>query len=87
MSSPCLSYLRDYSVSRPVSSFSTSRLNSSFGGDRGLVQPGCTIELLTLCPRQLGSLQPLRPSHFFTFPSRLRRQVLMDGHQVVRLPS
>lgn len=53
MSSPRLSSPRDYSVSRPVGSFSTSRLNSSFGSDRGLVQPGCTIEPLTLCPRQL----------------------------------
>src|SRR5208282_505643 len=51
------------------------------------VQPGCTIEVLTVPPRDLRQLQPLCPSHFLQFTSRLRRQVLVDRHQVVRLPS
>src|ERR1017187_2510002 len=51
------------------------------------VQPGCTIEVLSVPARDLGQLQPLRPTHFLQILPQLRRQVFVDGHQVVRLSS
>src|ERR1019366_1697990 len=51
------------------------------------VQPGCTIEVLTVPARDLRQLQPLRPSHLSQILPSLRRQVLVDGHQVVGFPS
>ena len=43
--------------------------------------------MLPVPPRDLRQLQPLRRSHLFQFTSGLWRQVLVDGHQVVCLPS
>ena len=41
------------------------------------MQPGCTIELLSIPPGNFRKLQSLRPSHFLQFPSGLRRQMLV----------
>src|SRR5437870_3757525 len=49
------------------------------------MQPGCTIEPLTLRARQFCELQSLRPSDFFQFPLRLGRQMLVNGHEVISL--
>src|SRR5207302_716016 len=51
------------------------------------VQPGCTIEVLTVAARDLRQLQSFRPSHLLQILARFWRQMLVDGHQVVRLPS
>src|SRR5207249_7539111 len=52
------------------------------------VQPGCTVEALPIPPpRQLGQFQPLRPAHLLQLASDLLRQMLVNRHQVVGLPS
>ena len=50
------------------------------------VQPGCTIEVLPVPARHFGQFQPLCPPDFLQVFSRLRRQVLVDRHQVISLP-
>src|SRR5690348_12407433 len=59
-----------------------------FGKDAGLVQPGCTIELLpVIAARQFGEFQSFAPSHLLQLSLRLWRKVLMYGHQVVGFAS
>jgi hypothetical protein len=49
------------------------------------VHPGCTIEVLTVPTRHFRQLSPFRAADFLEILPRLRRQVRVDGRQVVRL--
>jgi hypothetical protein len=69
--------------SRPVSSFSTSRLNLILWQGMRFVQPGSTIEVLPMPPGYFRQSKPfVQPT---SFRLNLRRQMLVDGHLVVSL--
>jgi hypothetical protein len=71
------------SVSRPVNSFSTSRLNCSFGISRALCNQVAQSKCLPSARATVASSNPfVQPT---SFRSLLAWQVLVDGHQVVRL--
>ena len=51
------------------------------------MHPGCTIEPLSLRPRQLRELSPFGPPNFLQFLPSFGGQMFVYRHQVVRLPA
>ena len=53
----------------------------------GFMQPGCTIELLPVPACQLRQFDSLNPADLLQFPSGLRRKVLVNCRNTVRILS
>src|SRR5271157_2339281 len=52
----------------------------------GLVQPGCTVESVSIPAGHLDHLGRLGPPYLAKLPPRDPRQMLLDRHQVISLP-
>src|SRR5437899_3641141 len=75
------------SVSFPVSSFSTSRRNCSFGSTRALCTQGAQSKPCPWARTNFASSRPFVQPTCFRFLSHLRGQVFMDRHQVIGFSS